>query len=298
MTDTPFPRATYDLHLHTHWSYDALVSVEGHFKRAQELGIRCISITEHHVLDSLNEVLDVAKRYPEVRAVPGAELSVTTSVGSVDLLCYGFSMDFPQELKKALYEYHEWQREYGHALSKGLEALGYDFSDPQRLELLRSYRPAHIVRFQGNTHVRNGVLRQHFVDRGFIADHEGYAELLGRVRKAHPLPGYPDVDRVAPAVHAAGALIAIAHPHGYFQQGNRERMDALREECGLDGIECAHASTPAEFSATYRQYCVEHGLFSVGGSDCHTADDLEGMFACHHGEDEWLEEFLERLDRR
>lgn len=296
MRDTSSPLASYDLHLHTHWSYDALVGVEDHFRRAKELGVRCIAITEHHVLDSLKEVVEVASRYPEVRAIPGAELSVTTSIGAVDLLCYGLPLEFPPELQRLLGQYHDWQRAYGHALSEVMVSLGYDFTHERRLELLRSYRPEHIVAHQGNTHVRNGVLAQYCYDRGFIADQKEYADLRRRLSQAHPLPSYPKVEDVVPVVHRCGGVVAIAHPYGYFKGDDRSRMDALREECDLDGIECAHLSVLHEYTPVYRRYCVKHGLFSVGGSDCHTRDDVQQDFASHIGEDEWLDEFLERVD--
>ena len=80
--------ACYDLHLHTCWSYDATAQAESYFRRARELGTRCLTITDHHVLDSLPEVVEVARAYPEIIAIPSAELTVTTSIGSVDLLCY------------------------------------------------------------------------------------------------------------------------------------------------------------------------------------------------------------------
>ena len=81
----------YDLHLHTYWSYDATTHPENYFKRARELGVRCLAVADHHILDSLEEVLEIAQDYPDVRTIPAAELSVTTSLGAVDLLCYGFS---------------------------------------------------------------------------------------------------------------------------------------------------------------------------------------------------------------
>ena len=72
-------------------------------------------------------------------------------------------------------------------------------------------------------------------------------------------------------------------------------MDQLRAECGLEGIECAHSSVPVEFVPVYREYCGRHGMFSTGGSDCHTDADIERVSATHGGQDEWLEEFLDRL---
>ena len=50
--------APYDLHLHCYWSYDATAEGEAHFKRARELGVRYIAITDHHVMDASAQVLE------------------------------------------------------------------------------------------------------------------------------------------------------------------------------------------------------------------------------------------------
>lgn len=278
--------------------YDATARAESYFRRARELGTRCLTITDHHVLDSLDEVVEVARAYPEIITIPSAELTVTTSIGAVDLLCYGLPLDFPEELRRVLELYHEWQRVTGAAISQGMLALGFDFSDAQRLELLQSYRPVRTIAIQGNTHVKNERLRTHFVERGFIAREEEYGPLMARLRKAADFPPYPHVDRVVPVVKELGALVAIAHPHGYFARGDEARMDALRAECRLDGIECAHRAVPAEFTPRYREYCERHGLFSTGGSDCHADEDILEQFAGHGGPDGWLDEFLKRTGER
>ena len=82
-------------------------------------------------------------------------------------------------------------------------------------------------------------------------------------------------------------------------------MDALRQECQLDGIECAHRMVPPELTVFYREYCKKYNLISTGGSDCHNPEDIAEQyaddkspaprFARHIGEDVWLDEFLERI---
>lgn len=295
MSDAPSSTALYDLHLHTGWSYDATAHLENHFKRAVELGVRCIAITEHHVLDSLAEVVETAHNYPAVRTIPSAELTVDTSIGAVDLLCYGFPLDIPPALQKVLDAYHAWQQSTGEALCKGMQALGYDYTDAHRLELLQSYRPDRAIAVQGATHVKNGVQQQYFVERGFISSPDEYANLRAQAQEKAASPPYPAVDFVIPTVKEVGAMVAIAHPHGYFKQGDLARMDTLRAECYLDGIECAHKGVPADFTPRYRAYCVEHGLLSTGGSDSHTDEDIQSGFAGHGGPNEWLDEFLERV---
>ncbi len=295
MNQTAARRAEYDLHLHTYWSYDATASPERYFWRAQALGVRCIAITDHHVLDSLEEVLRTARDYPDVRAIPAAELTVTTSIGSVDLLCYGFSHQVSGELQRVLDAYHAWQRAAGGAWCRGMQALGYEYTDAHRVALLESYRPRKAIALQGHTHVKNEVQRRYFVERGFIAAESEYAALLERIRKRVPFPPYPSAAEVVPVVKRAGVLVAIAHPYGYFRGYDLTVMDALRDECGLDGIECAHRSVPPEYKRLYRAYCERHGLVSVGGSDCHAEAEIEDALAAHGGADEWLDEFLERL---
>ena len=294
----PATTAQYDLHLHTYWSYDASAELENHFIRATALGVRCMAITEHHVLDSLPYVVAACARYPDLCVIPSAELSVNTSIGAVDLLCYGFPLKVPASLQGVLDSYHEWQREMGEAMCKGLQALGYDYTNEHRLELLQSYRPKSTLDVQGATHVQNGLQRDYFLQRGFINNEKEYGEIRARAEKEVDFPPYPEVSYAIPAVKEVGAVVAIAHPHGYFAQGDEQRMDALRDECQLDGIECAHKGVPADFTPIYRAYCEKHGLFSTGGSDSHTDEDIETKFAAHGGPDEWLDELLERVGDR
>jgi predicted metal-dependent phosphoesterase TrpH len=290
--------ASYDLHLHTYWSYDATAHPKSYFCRARALGLRCIAITDHHVLDSLPEVLQLAEAYPDVQAIPSAELSVTTSIGSVDLLCYGFPSALSSELQGLLHTYHAWQRAAGEAWCAGMQALGYDYGAARRRALLESYRPPKTIRVQGHTHVKNQVQRRYFLERRFIASEGDYTALVDRFRDRVPFPPYPRVETVVPVLKRAGILVAIAHPYGYFDGHSLPRMDALRDECGLDGIECAHPSVSKKYGQLYRAYCERYGLFSVGGSDCHADTELQGLFARHSGADGWLDEFLDRLDDR
>ena len=292
------PTALYDFHLHTRWSYDATARVEAYFAAARRYGVRCLAITDHHLIDGLDEVHAVAREYPEVRVIRAAELTVTTEFGSIDLLCYGLPDTIPHALQTVLDEYHQWQQAYGAGISAGVRALGLSFTDQQRRELLATYRPAQAIAVQGVTHVRNAVLRNHFVAQGFIQKPDEYGAFMARISAQVALPRYPDVARVVPAVKAAGGLVVIAHPFHYFQKHDLTRMNALRDMCQLDGIECSHPSVPSAYGARYHTYCERHGLFATGGSDCHDELQIDQMFARHGGPAAWLDEFLAAIDNR
>lgn len=288
-------RASYDLHLHTWWSYDAMTTADELLAAAVRAGVRHVAITDHHVVDGLSETIAAAARFPEVEVVRAAELTVTTSIGSVDMVCLGITPAAVPALQPVWDAYHEWQREYGAATSAGVRALGYDYSDEQRQELLASYRPAAALAVQGATHVANKMQREWFIKMGFIESEEEYGPFLRAAAEHVPLPRYPAADFVLPKVKQQGALLVIAHPTGYFQRDSRERMELLREELLLDGVECAHRTVPAELTPLYRAWCEEHDLLSSGGSDLHWHEDVDERIGLHAGADEWWTEIEERL---
>ena len=290
--------AVYDLHLHSLWSYDATASVAAYFKAARRLGVRCIAITDHHLADGLDEVKNTMLDYPEIRAIRASEITVETKYGPIDLLCYGLQDPIPPVLEEVFNLYRWWQREYGAAISEGMRALGFSFNEEQRLELLATYRPARAIAAQGATHVSNQVLRDHFLAKGFISSPEEYGQLMRQLGEKVGFPPYPSVSEVVPALKKAGCLIVIAHPYRYFSGYDLTRIDALREICGLDGIECAHPNVPAEYGKRYCEYCDLHGLVPTGGSDCHDESSIEEYFARHNGPTCWLDKFLNALEGR
>ncbi len=296
-------RSCFDFHLHTLWSYDASAEVEFYFAEASRLGMTHIAITEHHQMDSLPEALEAAKLYPHINYIRGAELTVNTPYGAIDMVCLGMPEVPTPELQQVFAAYHNWQREYGDAFCRHLTAHGFPYTREERLKLLQSYRQAKTMNVQGVTHVQFHIQANYLInEKKYFPDRTAIQNLLW-----HPSverKPYPDHSFVLPAVRKAGALIFIAHPaRFYFQRDNLERMDALRELLQFDGIECAHPSVPEELTPFYREYAVKHKLLSTAGSDCHSAPTDKHQFSTestlggHIGEQRWLEEIMERLKK-
>ena len=291
-------RTTYDLHIHSHWSYDATLSVAEIFEKASAYNLKTIAITDHHHLDSLTEINTISKQYPEINCIPSAEFTVTTSIGSVDLLCYGFPKELDNDTKKIVDKYHLWQQETGMATVRGLQALGFKYTDDDWHNLLKSYRPQKVFPVQGYTHVMGRVEREYFLKNGFIQEEKERGELYEKMNEKIKRPLYPRVEEVIPTLKQAGALVVIAHPFGYFNKNDLKRMDRLKAECDLDGIECAHPSIPPEFTPFYREYCKRNNLLSTAGTDCHISTLLEARFGRHIGSEDWCKELLEKLNHK
>lgn len=290
--------AEFDFHLHTLWSYDAVTPVEEYFRLAHERNIKTIAITDHHIVDAWDEVKAAGEKYPDVMYIAGAELTVRTPLGSIDMVCLNLPEKPEGDLAEVLAMYHTWQREYGSALSRTLTMGGYPFTDKDRYELLARYREKRCMELQGTTHVQGHLIVDYLTqEKKYFADKAAYGEFMAQYK----LPPYPDYDVVLPAVKAAGGLVFIAHPTRYFRRDDLNRMDTLREMLQFDGIECAHNSVPDELSPFYREYCLKHKLLSTAGSDCHSLEGLPYRFCpeheigVHNGITAWRDEIAERV---
>jgi len=69
-----------DLHLHTIYSYDGTASVPAVLRRAKEIGLDVIAITDHDEIDGALEAVQLASHYG-VEVIPGIE--ITTAEGDL-----------------------------------------------------------------------------------------------------------------------------------------------------------------------------------------------------------------------
>ncbi len=68
------------VHLHVHTQYsilDGLSSIDGLFKRAEELGMPALAITDHGNMYGVKEFFKFAKKHPSVKPIIGCEVYVT-----------------------------------------------------------------------------------------------------------------------------------------------------------------------------------------------------------------------------
>jgi hypothetical protein len=72
-----------DLHIHTIYSYDGTATVSSVLRRAKEIGLDVIAITDHDEIAGVQEAMTLASHYG-VEVIPGCE--ITTAEG--DLLAY------------------------------------------------------------------------------------------------------------------------------------------------------------------------------------------------------------------
>lgn len=297
-------KASYDLHLHSCWSYDAGVSVENYFKMAQHDGLEAFAITDHHHFDSADELFETAKKYPDVKFFTGAEFSASTPFGDMDFVCLGLPRKPTAGLQGLYDEMHLYLNNMGKASTIIAERMKHTFTEAERRNIMLQYRPEKVIDFQGDSYAKHELQSQYLIQKGVVSTIEewGYA-IWSDPAHDDIRPKLPTAERVSQIIHEAGGVVIIAHPYHYFNGADRKRMDALREYVNFDGIECAHPLIPPYYGAVYRQYCLKNKLLSSGGTDLHFDSALlkkfnmpeYTIFAEHAGAECYLDELKERI---
>ena len=82
-----------DLHIHTIYSYDGTTSVHAVLRRARQIGLNVIAITDHDEINGALKALELAIEYG-VEVIPGIE--ITTAEG--DLLALNVTEIVPRDL--------------------------------------------------------------------------------------------------------------------------------------------------------------------------------------------------------
>ena len=120
-------------------------------------------------------------------------------------------------------EFHGWLEREARSYPSGHEAVDETFTP----------EAGRIASVQAG--VQNAIQRRYFVRRGFMQTEAEYGDLLSRAGAHVPRPPYPAAVRVVPAVKAAGVLVFIAHPTGYFATADRRiDYDARRRDPGVE----------------------------------------------------------------
>ncbi|MCK5577442.1 MAG: PHP domain-containing protein, partial [Dehalococcoidales bacterium] len=80
-----------DLHIHTNIS-DGRFSPEEIVRKAVELGLGTIAICDHDSVDGIAPALEEARAFPQLKVIPGVEISTFAPGSEVHVL--GYFIDF------------------------------------------------------------------------------------------------------------------------------------------------------------------------------------------------------------
>jgi 3',5'-nucleoside bisphosphate phosphatase len=263
---------------------DGVLPPAGVVRRAAELGLGAIALTDHDTVGGVAEAVAEGARCG-VRVVSGCEFSTAAPWGEMHVLGYFVPTDDPT-LNDFLLRCREDRIRRARAMIQGLQAWGVDVSFE------------HVLEEAGQAAIGRPHVARVLVRLGKVASIEhAFREWLGRGRPAYVEKNLPAFRTVADLVHSVGGIVSAAH---LKERGTRSMLTAFRDE-GLDAVETRHPSHGGDTRARLTALAATLGLLRTGGSDWHGDEDVEGGHAMLGSQEvpaEWLETIDQSLAER
>lgn len=245
--------ATIDLHLHTLASDGRLTPTEL-IQMVVKNGLKTISVTDHDSTEGLAEAYEAAKEFPDLRIIPGIEMSADIPGDEVHVL--GYFLDYhDEEFQAQLTEFRMGRVGRAQVMVEKLEALG----KPVEWE--------RVMHFAGDGTVGRPHIALAMVEAGYFKEpKEAFEEYLGNDGLA-----YYDRPKLAPAagvemIKKVGGVPVLAHP---TFMNDMEAGIANLKKVGLMGMEVYYAQYDDDTVRHLARLAKEYDLIPCGGSDYH-----------------------------
>ena len=245
--------ATIDLHLHTLASDGRLTPTEL-IQMVVKNGLKTISVTDHDSTEGLVEAYEAAKEFPDLRIIPGIEMSADIPGDEVHVL--GYFLDYhDEEFQAQLTEFRMGRVGRAQVMVEKLDALG----KPVEWE--------RVMHFAGDGTVGRPHIALAMVEAGYFKEpKEAFEEYLGNDGLA-----YYDRPKLAPAagvemIKKVGGVPVLAHP---TFMNDMEAGIANLKKVGLMGMEVYYAQYDDDTVRHLARLAKEYDLIPCGGSDYH-----------------------------
>lgn len=253
-----------DLHTHSDCS-DGTDSPAELVRRAAELGLEALALTDHDTLEGVEEAAaESAAR--GLMFLRGIELSARREDESDELRrtvhILGYFFEPPDGALAAWLEsIAARRRARNRAMAERLQSLGFDVRLGEAEALAR--------RVTGRPHFAEVLVR-----KGYFPT----ARLAIDTLLAEGCPAYVEKEDPSPAeciarIRAAGGVSSLAHPRR-LGNGDPAQEDAILRalaEAGLQAVEVWHPDHGERAVSRYAQLALKYGLAMTGGSDYHGA---------------------------
>jgi predicted metal-dependent phosphoesterase TrpH len=246
-----------DLHIHSTAS-DGKLSPEAVVSKAAELGLTVMSLTDHDSVEGVLPALEAAKVFPELRVIPGVEISTDMPYGQAHVL--GYFIDYTSnELKSALERFRSSRQRRARGMIIKLRDLGIDI-DWQRVQEIA-----------GDGSIGRPHIAQVMLEKGYITSFtEAFDKYIGQDGSA-----YVEREKMTPAeavemIVKAKGLPVLAHP---FTVTDPEATVTELKPAGLVGIEAYYKDYSADEIENLVSMAEKYDLIATGGTDYHGLDD-------------------------
>lgn len=249
----------YDLHSHSTAS-DGTLTPTALIERALRQGVDVLALTDHDVLDGLEEA-EAAARASRLRLIPGVEISVNWGSRVIHIVALDIDPSHPL-LCRGLEDLRGQRLQRAERIGQRLARLGIEGAWAGARELA------------GGQIVTRSHFAQYLVNAGVVSDFQAaFRRYLRQGRPAYVACEWTSLEQAVQWIVAAGGQAVIAHPARYGLSGLKLRMllDDFKTAGGaaLEVVSSSH--NPAE-TRKMAELARRHGLLASVGSDFHSPE--------------------------
>ncbi len=265
-------RKFVDMHMHTTFS-DGALSPKDLVKKAKQVGLTTISITDHDNFDAIETVKSFAEEIG-IELIAGVEISTTYEEHDIHILGY-FIKTENSPLSDYLAHCRKQRLERTERIIERLNKQGIKI------------RVEHVLEKAGGGSVGRPHIAAVLQEHGYVQNYnEAFLKYIGTNCPAYEKNANTNPAEVISLINEAGGLSFLAHP------GRQVPDDTVRHliDSGLDGLEVIHPSHDTHHQEYYRAIANEYFLLMSGGSDYHGVKPQdEEYFGKLHIDYNWLQ---------
>ncbi len=256
-----------DLHLHSYYS-DGFYSPKDLIKKVKKESFSIISLTDHQVIDGIDEAKKEAKKY-KIKVINGVEINTKFKDKSLHLLGYNFDIK-NKELNLTLRKMQEKRKKNVEEALKLLENQGFKIKKEKIFQtqskdigvgLIIDYlkRGWNLKKIKNDFKLKNGQI---------LTLPEIYLKYFLKDKKTI-LPAVEiTFEKAVSLIKKAGGIVILAHPSQQLSWRDDFLFPILKKK-GLDGIEAISSHHNWSNIEHYQKIAKELNLLITIGSDYH-----------------------------
>ena len=245
--------ALVDLHLHTIASDGRLTPTEL-VQLVVDQGLQQVSISDHDTTDGLEEAFRTADQFPNLRIIPGIELSTDIPGDEIHMLGYFIRYE-DEEFQQTLERFRRGRVDRAREMVERLAALGIHL-DWERVQEIA-----------GDGSVGRPHIALAMVERGYCKEpKDAFPEYLGRNGLAYAEREKMKPEEAIEMLLKVGGVPVLAHP-AYLSE-LETRLPELKA-AGLMGMEVYYSKFEPDTIKHLQDLANQYDLIPSGGSDYH-----------------------------
>ena len=242
-----------DLHLHTTAS-DGRLSPTELVRLVAEQGLQQVSISDHDTTEALEEAFQAALEFPELRIIPGIELSTDIPGDEIHILGY-FIQYQDKEFQQILEGFRRGRVDRAREMVEKLATLGV------QLEWER------VQEIAGDGSVGRPHIALAMVEKGYCKEpKDAFPEYLGRNGLAYAERSKMSPEEAVEMLLKVGGVPVLAHPA--YMSDLESKLPELKA-AGMIGMEVYYSKFDPDTIKHLQDLASQYDLIPSGGSDYH-----------------------------